>query len=134
MKETYRSKISLWLVITAGLLIAGILVLMLVQGAWPGVLIVAFFLAFVVHLYMNTYCTIDGNILQVRCGFIINTKIDIGTITKIVPTNSILSAPALPFNRIEVFYNRYDSIVISPGDNDAIIARLKEINEKINLG
>jgi len=48
-----------------------------------------------------------------------------------VPTNSILSAPALSFDRIEIFYNRFDSIVISPGDNAAFIADLKEINSAI---
>jgi len=134
MKEKYSSKISARVIICAAVLIAGVLVLMLVQGAWPGVLIVMFFLAFMVYLYMTTYCTIDGNILQVRCGFIINTKIDIGTITKIVPTNSVLSAPALPFDRIEVFYNRYDSVVISPGNNAAFVVRLREINPGIIYG
>lgn len=112
-------------------IIIGLLILMLVQGAWPGVLIISVVLAFITHMFMTTYYAIDGNELFVKCGFIINIKIDISTITKIEPTNTILSSPALSFDRLEVFYNKYDSIVISPGDKAAFIAKLKQINPSI---
>jgi len=68
-------------------------------------------------MFMTTYYTIDGNKLYVKSGFIVNINIDISTITKIEPTNTVLSSPALSFDRLEVFYNKYDSVVISPGDN-----------------
>ena len=66
--------------------------------------------------------------LKVKCSFFV---IDIATITKIENTNSVLSAPALSMDRIEVFYNKYDSVVISPGDKAGFIARLKETNPEV---
>jgi len=67
----------------------------------------------------------------VKCGFVINIRIDIATITKIEPTNTMLSSPALSFDRIEVFYNKYDSVIISPGDKAGFIAKLQQINPAI---
>jgi hypothetical protein len=134
MKETYRSKIGLEIVIPMGIIIGAVLVLMLVLGVWQGVLGIVIMLAFVVHLFVSTYYTIDGDKLNVRCGFLINSTIDIATITKITPTNNMLSSPALSLDRLEVFYNKYDSVIISPGDKAGFIARLKSWNEGIVTG
>jgi hypothetical protein len=131
MKQTFRSKIGLEIVIPMGGILAAVLVLMLVQGAWQGVLIIVIVLAFAVHLFVTTYYVIDGDKLRVKCGFLINTTIDINSITKIVSTKSILSAPAISFDRLEVFYNKYDSVVISPGDKEDFIENLKQVNEGI---
>ena len=131
MKETYRSKIGLSIVLPIAVIIGGLLIFMLILGAWPGVLIIGMVLAFIIHMFMTTYYTIDGNELYVKCGFIINTRIDIATITKIEPTNTMLSSPALSFDRIEVFYNKYDSVIISPGDKAGFIAKLQQINPAI---
>ncbi len=134
MKQTFRSKIGPEIVIPMGLILGGVLVFMLILGAWVGVLIIAVVLAFVVHLFATTYYTIDGAELKVRSGFLINITININTITKIVPTRSILSAPAVSLDRLEVFYNKYDSVVVSPGDNVGFIEALKGINEGIVTG
>jgi len=131
MQKTYKSTISPIIITIAALALGGIIITMIIIKDWIGFAVVAIPAVFVVHLLLTTYYTINGKQLHVRCGFLINTKIDINTITKIVPTNSILSSPALSFNRIEIFYNRFDSIVISPGDNAAFIADLKEINNLI---
>lgn len=131
MKQTFRSKIGPEIVIPIGLILGGVLVFMLILGAWLGVVVIAIVLAFVVHLFTTTYYTIDGAELKVRSGFLINITIDINTITKIVPTRSILSAPAVSLDRLEVFYNKYDSVVVSPGDKEGFIEVLKRVNEKI---
>jgi xanthine/uracil/vitamin C permease (AzgA family) len=131
MKEVYRSKISLSIVLPIAVIIGGLLIFMLILGAWPGVLIIGMVLAFIIHMFMTTYYTIDGNELYVKCGFIINTRIDIATITKIEPTSTMLSSPALSFDRIEIFYNKYDSVIISPGDKAGFIAKLQQINPSI---
>lgn len=131
MKQTFRSKIGLEIVIPMGLILCGVLVFMLIQGACIGVIVIAVVLVFVIHLFATTYYTIDGAELKVRSGFLINITIDINTITKIVPTRSILSAPAVSLERLEVFYNKYDSVVVSPEDKEGFIAGLKGVNEGI---
>lgn len=131
MKQTFRSGISMGLIVPVGVILAAVLVLMLMQGAWQGVLIIAIVVVFIGHLFATTYYVIEGNKLIVKSGIIINIQIDIDKITKIVPTTSILSAPALSLDRLEIFYNKYDSVVISPGDKAEFIAVLKIINESI---
>jgi len=131
MKKTFRSKIGPEIVIPMGLILGGMLIFMLILGAWAGVIVIAVVLAFVIHLFATTYYTIDGAKLKVRSGFLINITIHINTITKIVPTRSILSAPAVSLDRLEVFYNKYDSVIISPKDKMGFIAELKEVNEGI---
>lgn len=133
MKEVYRSKISPQIIVPMAIIIAVVFIVMVVLDAWPGILIIALLGAFIVHLFATTYYIIDGNELRIRSGFLINTKIDINAITKIEPTNSILSAPALSTDRLEIFYNKYDSVMISPPDKTVFIERLKAINNGIDV-
>jgi len=126
----YRSKISYWLVALIVLTLLGIMITMLVLKALSALIIDMLIIAVFIHLFATTYYTIAGNVLQVKCSFVV-INIDIATITKIENTTSVLSAPALSMDRIEVFYNKYDSVVISPGDKAGFIKRLKEINKNI---
>jgi hypothetical protein len=82
-------------------------------------------------IVFNTCYTISNNILKVKSGFLLNRSIPIESINKIVPCHTILSAPALSFDRLEVFYNKYDSVVISPENKDDFIADLQNINPAI---
>ena len=77
-----------------------------------------------IHTYFNTYYTIAGNVLKVRYGIIINKTIEISSIKKIVPTRDMRSAPALSTDRVEIFYNQYDSVLISPEDQAEFVERL----------
>ncbi|MEO6149304.1 MAG: PH domain-containing protein [Mucilaginibacter sp.] len=82
--------------------------------------------------FLNTKYTITSdNLLKIKSGFIINKQVPISTISKIKPTGSWLSAPALSFDRLEIFYDQFDSVVISPKDKDEFIALLKTINPGI---
>jgi hypothetical protein len=83
-------------------------------------------------MVLNTNYTIksDGS-LKVRCGFFVNIQMDIHSIRKIETTKSILSSPALSMDRLEVFYNKYDSVMISPQDKDDFVAQLQNINPAI---
>jgi hypothetical protein len=83
-------------------------------------------------VFFNTNYTIqsDGT-LRVKCGMFFNTSVDIGSITKVEDTSNILSAPALSMDRLELFYNKFDSVVISPQDKAAFVAELQKINPGI---
>ncbi|WP_174236930.1 PH domain-containing protein, partial [Mucilaginibacter sp. L196] len=41
------------------------------------------------------------------------------------------SAPALSTDRVEIFYNQNDSVLISPKDQAEFIERLKAVNGEI---
>ena len=130
MKDVYKSKIGppiIFPLCTVG----GMFIAMIITRAWPAVLIMGVLILVLIHTYFNTYYTIAGNELKVRYGFIINKTIDIGSINKLVPTRDMRSAPALSTDRVEIFYNQYDSVLISPEDQAEFIERLKGINGEI---
>jgi hypothetical protein len=130
-KTVYKSGISTGIIIILTIVIVAPLIMTIIFKAWTGIIILACCAAFIGHLFAMTDYTVSGSMLKVRSGIIINMVIDIATITKIEPTDSILSSPALSFDRLEVFYNKYDSVIISPKDKAGFIAKLKEINPGI---
>ncbi len=130
MKDVYKSKIGppiIFPLCTVG----GMFIAMILTRAWPAVLIMGVLILVLIHTYFNTYYTIAGNELKVRYGFIINKTIDISSIKKVVSTRDMRSAPALSTDRVEIFYNQNDSVLISPEDQAEFIERLKGINEEI---
>lgn len=130
-KTVFRSGISKGIILLLTIVIVVPLISTIIFRAWAGVIVLACVAAFIGHLFVMTDYTVSGNTLKVRSGIIINMVIDIASITKIEPTNSILSSPALSFDRLEVFYNKYDSVIISPKDKAGFIAKLEEINPTI---
>jgi hypothetical protein len=75
----------------------------------------------------------EHNILKVRAGFFYKINVPIDKIHTIEKTNSILSAPASSLNRIELKYNKFDSVVISPQHREMFIQELLNINPNINV-
>ena len=130
MKDVYKSKIGppiIFPLCTVG----GMFIAMIITRAWPAVLIMGVLILVLIHTYFNTYYTIAGNELKVRYGFIINKKIDICSIKNVVSKRDMRSAPALSTDRVEIFYNQNDSVLISPEDQAEFIERLKAINGEI---
>lgn len=127
----YRSGVSKGLIVLLAVVIAVPFIATIVFKAWVGAIAFGCVAAFIAHMFSTTYYTISGNTLKIRGGFLINIVMDIAAITKIDSTNTILSGPALSFDRLEIFYNKYDSVVVSPGDKAGFIAKLKEINPEI---
>lgn len=128
----YRSKISWILLAPVAIVFAGLSVVIIINQDWPALLIVLLTGGYVTYLYTNTYYAIVDNALSISTG-LGKLTIDIATIKAIKETNTILSAPALSLDRIEVFYNRYDSVVISPPDKTAFITHLKTLNNNIEV-
>ncbi|RCH55376.1 hypothetical protein DJ568_09365 [Mucilaginibacter hurinus] len=98
------------------------------------VLIIGFGLLLTLWLLNTSYSITADGLLKIRC-FVLRIDIPIHVITKINKSKSITSAAALSSDRLEVWYNRYDSVIISPKAKDIFIAALKEVNPaiKVNL-
>lgn len=128
----YRSKIS-WVLASFIFIVLTVCCIGLPANAqWEGLYILLPTMAFVVHLYCTTYYIIENNWLTVRAGFF-KKKISITSVRKIVATNSILSAPALSMDRLELFYDGFESIVISPKDQEAFIKHIQQVNPAITF-
>ena len=114
-------------------IIIGSAIPMVSPPIWLGLLINIMVLVFISHLLLSTYYVIDGKLLVVKSGFVVNKKIDIKTIRKVSETNSIISAPAASFDRLEIVYKQHNSILISPRDKTEFIDHIKRINPKIEI-
>ena len=131
--KIYRSKISPITFISATLPKTIILVWMIQIGSWLGFSIIAFTLVFLVHLFLTTYYVIEGDRLRVRSGFLVNRIIEIEKIRKVETSKSFLSSPATSFDRIELSYNKFDTVTISPADKSSFVADLKQVNPSIEI-
>ena len=129
--KKYQSRISYLLL--GIILIVLISPLIFMPPNIMGVVITLIVIAFTLHLFSNTYYTIGGKELTVKSGFFIYKKIDVTSIRKISETNSLLSAPALSFDRLEIWYSKYGSIMISPKDKSNFIDDILKINPEIEI-
>jgi hypothetical protein len=130
---TYRSKIGLEIVIPISIVIAGTAGLMVYQKIGLGLMTVFLLALFIVHMFLTTYYVIDNGKLIIRCGFLYHKAIDIDTIRKISATNLALSSPATSLDRMELLYNKFDSVLISPKDKEGLLKKLLEINPSIEV-
>ncbi|RFZ85421.1 hypothetical protein DYU05_07435 [Mucilaginibacter terrenus] len=81
--------------------------------------------------FFDTWYAVSDTSLQVKSGLFHNKIIEIAAIKKIEDTRTIFSAPALSLDRLEIFYNKFDSIVISPENKAEFIRLLKDYNPLI---
>lgn len=134
MKKVYKSKISYWLLSILLLVFTTILVLLFLDNApWYAIVLILIITAFVLQLFVNTYYVIEGSELKIRSGFLFKMNLDINSIKKIEESNSPLSSPAASFDRLEIIYNKYDSILISPKDKNLFIQDILKINPSIEI-
>lgn len=68
---------------------------------------------------------------MIRSGVLVRQKIEIESIREIENTSTILSSPALSFDRIVIRYGIYDETVISPKDKTVLCKLLKDRNHYI---
>ena len=130
---TFKSKKGLEIILPLIVLLGGLSIFYAFEGIWVGVLINLSVATFIFHMIISTDYTIKGSELIVRCGFFFNKAIKIESIRKIEQTRSIMSSPAISIDRIEVFFNRFDSIIISPKDKIRFVESLKALNADIEI-
>lgn len=132
LTKTYKSKIGFSIGLPLALILLSIEIFMLINQVWEGALIVVFVVLFIIYLYFDTSyrITSDGKLI-IKGGFLIKREIDISSIKKIKATNNPLSAPAFSLDRLEISYNKYDTILISPEDKREFIQQLKELKPEI---
>jgi hypothetical protein len=130
--KVYKSKIDWWLgIVFLYPLFLGIQ--SIIEGKWIGFLIFFGVLFFIWFISKTTSYSIKEDELQVKSMFVVNQKIDISKIRKIEKSYSVLSSPALSFDRIVIRFNKFDDIYISPKQKLAFIEELLSINPSIEV-
>jgi hypothetical protein len=131
--KRYNSKIGFGITFFIAAVLGIASLAMGLTGAWPGLVIIIIVAGFIVYVFRTTYYLIEGNQLIVKSGFMVNKTISIDRIFKIVETNNPLSAPAASLDRLAIYYNERDWIMISPKDKEGFIRHMTAIHEKINV-
>ena len=133
MKKIYKSKVDIWLIfLIIGISFISILPVLLFAFSWIAISITLGLYVFILYCFCSIEYIITDDILNIKCGFLINEKIKISNIVKIVPDKSILSAPAASLDRIGIYINNQKTpIIISPKNKTDFIYNLRILNPNI---
>ena len=130
--EKFKSKIDIWIVLFLSAIFVPITVKMAYDRTW-GVFFMLLVIALIIHMFRTTYYVIEEKRLRIRSGFLVNILVDIQDIMRISETNNIMSSPALSFDRLEVLYNKFDSVMISPKEKARFIEAIKKVNPQVEI-
>ncbi|MEM6842583.1 MAG: PH domain-containing protein [Bacteroidota bacterium] len=136
--QVFKSKAGYELLIPITVFFVGMIVWVIIDGApMAAILTVGSILlityAFVLYTFLGTtYTVADDGYLYIKSGFMKYQPVNIGTIITITKTQNPISSPAPSLDRIEVFYGKFKSVVISPKDKLGLVKALKEVNPKIS--
>ena len=132
-KVVYPSKVG-WELLLPIIIIYGFLIANSIDKAslLGFTILIGSFILLVVLFYSISYEVTD-EVLTVISFFFIKKNILIKDITRIVESNNPISSPAASLDRLEVYYGKYSSVIISPKDKMGFIAHLKRLSPSIQV-
>ena len=133
MKVIYKSKLGPELIIPIALMLGGAISMLLFNHLWIGALFMGILILGIGYTFLQTSYTIENDQLTIKCGFLYHLQIEISSIKQITATNSLFSSPAIALDRLEIKYNKFDSVLISPKEKIAFIAHLKKLEPTISV-
>jgi hypothetical protein len=133
MTNIYKSKLGLELIIPLALIFGYALFELILNRVWIGILIMLLTILFIIYTFISIQYKIENNNLNIKCTILMNIDIEIKSIRKVTETYNPLSSPAASIDRIEIFYNKFDSILISPKLKKKFIKNLLEMNPNIEI-
>ena len=131
--KVFKSKIGLELFIPLILIFGFLLFQAILSNNMVAIVISIVVIGLVLHLFLTTAYTIIGNVLNIKSSFLINKNIAISSITKISKSNNLLSSPAMSIDRLEIIYNKIDTILVSPNSKKYFVEALLAINPNIEV-
>jgi hypothetical protein len=131
--EKYKSKIDLWLIIILTLVFGGIVIFSVIKKEWIGFIIAIIPTIFIWNMFRSTYYIVTEEELIIRCGIFYKLVIKITDIRKISESNDLISSPALSIDRLEILYNRFDTILISPKKKYEFLQSIETLKPDIEI-
>lgn len=132
-KVVYPSKVG-WELLLPTIIIYGFLIANSIDKAsLLGFTILIGSLIFLVVLFYSISYEVTDEVLTVISFFFIKKNILIKDVTRIVESNNPISSPAASLDRLEVYYGKYSSVIISPKDKMGFIAHLKRLSPSIQV-
>jgi len=133
MNKAFKSKIDI-LLLSVLLILISVEAYMLYTMTILGIIIVGIFILFFVYLYLDTiYVFTSDKKLKIRIGFFFHKEIYIKSIRKVRAVRHHRASPALSSDRLEISYNRYGRVVVSPSNQTKFIKELTDVNPRIRV-
>lgn len=135
MATVYKSKIDGWFAVTvlgamAASALASISVILTDSSPmwlwWTAFLIAGIGIGLPLWLLLGTDYALDSKHLHIKSGPF-KWRVAIADITRITPSSSPLSSPALSLDRLRIDYGRGASIMISPRDKERFIREIEAL-------
>lgn len=131
--EKFESKIDLWFILFLALIFGGILVRSVYDQNLISFSIILLVVIFIAYMFSTTFYIIENKKLWIKCGIFFNLSIEIEGIKKVSESYNIISSPALSFDRLEILYNKFDTVLISPKDKIRFIEAIKKNNPEVEI-
>ena len=131
--STYPSRPAIRYILPLVIILAGFGFIVVYNRVWFGLAIIIILASLIIHMVLTTYYQIDGRVLRIKSGFLFNKAIAIESIRKIAGTKGNLNTQSISTGRIEIMYNKSDSIILSPKDITGFIDELVKANPGIEL-
>ncbi|WP_166242931.1 PH domain-containing protein [Paenibacillus turpanensis] len=87
---------------------------------------------FMLWMWLTTFYVIDDSHLLIRYGPF-KKNIPLSAIVSVKNTTNPSSSPALSLQRLEIAYNRYDSVLVSPQNRDQFLELLSKRCPNVKL-
>ena len=134
MKKIYRSKIDRVLLLPVAVMLLAAFIYSLAEANFIVSLIILLVVLFLFYLCRSTFYELTKDKkLKVHSGFLYNREIHINSIRRIRRARGHSASPALSQDRLEIFYNRYGSVLVSPRQRQDFIDELKKVNPRISV-
>ena len=134
MKKTFKSKVDLLVLLPILAVLVTAEAYMISDKIIIGAIAIGVLAVFVIYMCIDTLYVVTGDDkLKIRSGFFFHREIYIKSIKRVKPTRDHSPSPALSFDRLEISYNRYGRIVVSPNNQSEFIRELKEVNPRIRI-
>lgn len=133
MKRTFKSTVEPVLLVPAALVLIAGEYFLIQHRMWIGAAVLSLAALLLCYLYVSTFYVVTADQkLSIRSVFY-RKDIYIRSIKRIRRTKNHLASPALSGDRIEIQFNRYESVMISPKSRKVFIEELRKINPAIKI-
>ena len=131
--KKYKSEVNYFVTYPVVFILLAILIFDAYSKNWFGIILFSVFLIYYISDIINTNYRITDRTLSIKSGLANKKNISIEQIKKIRSVRNFLSAPALALNKLEIHYNNFDVILISPKNKENFINELQQINPDIKI-
>ncbi|ACU60724.1 PH domain-containing protein [Chitinophaga pinensis] len=128
---TYKSAVSAGIIVPVIIIFSIVLITAVISHTWGLLAFILLTSAFAFYTIFSVVYQLEGDELTIRCGILFKRTLSVQSIRSIRPTRNPLSAPAASLDRLEIAFNKFDTILVSPKDKEAFIGQLRAVNPNI---